>query len=902
MSEGDKQSVMDVVTQITGDPEEGFNEVIVPAIIHGGATVLNQVLDNAEVAITEVNTVLEAIGESTANQVTNVLGGGQEDLDADLELNTGSSHSYVIFNPFKPQTTSLPLVYGTRDTPGVLIHQETNADPGENLWRFYAISDSEVVDITARCDPASTNDTTYGVDTYYKWRFRWYNGSDSGADYSATDPAFEDLRHYITEAPSWTTSHTCKGVAVAFHRFVYDKTEMPNVPKVIHTVQGRSITGNDDNPANQLYDYLTNTRYGAGISSSLIDTTAYETARDYCDAIVATDVKRFTSNIILNNQNSIINNVRLILSSCMGQLQFRAGKYYMHIDSPLSGSAVFDFDTTNLIGGIGVAPPDKGGRFNQAIVTYFDSVNEYKPAEAIWPNQTITAENTIRNTYLSEDDSEILTYRVSLPGVTSFLQARYIAKIKVLQSRKSSIVSLNATADSAECVPGDIVTLTWSALGWSSKQFVVRSMKISPDIGINLTLQEHDDAFYTWDSATSPSAISSVTIKSNSIDAVSSLTATEEIYSTRDGAGVKTKVTLSWDDVDSNFLDAYEIQYKLSSASTYQPAFDSVDTSVDLFDFGVGTYDFKVVTRAIGGIKSSASTTSLTTDGLSAVPSTIENLFVNSMGTMALLQWDISSDLDVRQGGYYQLAHSVDTSANTWSQGVRICKNVAGQQTSVIAPLLAGTYMIRAVDSTGQNSMPTYVQSTGSSLQQLAVDSTVTEETSFSGTKNRVSAVDDMLKIESEKEIDSVSDFDNIVRFDAIDGIWNTSSSGYSTDKPQYDFANQMDLGSVKTTRLRIYIQSASSSVFDTIDTRVAYIDTWTDFDNTDTNVTSVRAEIRSTDDDPASGSATWGDWSEFYVEERSARGHEFRIFPETTDSDYNIQITQLRTYAETLA
>jgi hypothetical protein len=111
-----------------------------------------------------------------------------------------------------------------------------------------------------------------------------------------------------------------------------------------------------------------------------------------------------------------------------------------------------------------------------------------------------------------------------------------------------------------------------------------------------------------------------------------------------------------------------------------------------------------------------------------------------------------------------------------------------------------------------------------------------------------------------------------------------------------------MDLGSVKTTRLRIYILSSSSSVFDTIDTRVAYIDTWTDFDNTDTNVTSVRAEIRSTDDDPASGSATWGDWSEFYVEERSARGHEFRIFPETTDSDYNIQITQLRTYAETLA
>ncbi len=177
------------------------------------------------------------------------------------------------------------------------------------------------------------------------------------------------------------------------------------------------------------------------------------------------------------------------------------------------------------------------------------------------------------------------------------------------------------------------------------------------------------------------------------------------------------------------------MSFKASGATEFEVVGDTVETTIEILDIGIGTFDFRIVSRAIEGAKSSASTVSLTTTGLDAVPSPVTGLFVNSIGTFALLQWDLSTDLDVVQGGYYSIKHSVDSGASTWSQGVYLLRHVAGHQTSAIVPLLAGAYMIRAHDSSDQVSLPTIVVSSGASLTQLATEATITEETAFSGTK-----------------------------------------------------------------------------------------------------------------------------------------------------------------------
>jgi hypothetical protein len=896
------------------NPFEGVTEAIIGGIVIKGGEAWNEI---GGVLNEQVDTSFNVISQYGENLADNIITSVEVDLDADYELQTGSSQSYVVFNPFKPQVTSLPIIYGTRETPGKLIFQETNADPGEFLYRYYAISEGPVTSISpVTSEPEMLKDTTLQGTGTSNWFYRTYLGADVGINYvTAHGTQEQDFRYGWVKTNtigdpkpvSWSIDHKCKGFAVVFHRFKYGQVTsggtdyvLNKAPKITHTVDGITLSGNNDNPANQLKDYLTNSRYGAGIDSSKIDTSSFDNVRDYCDE-VSGGKKRFTCNIILNPQNAVLDNVKFLLQSFMGQLHFRGGKYYLYADQPFSGTPVVNFSTSNLLGGIAISQPTKEIRFNQCIVTYFDSENSYKPAEAVWPNPNNSGEDTILNNYLSIDGNESLIKRVSISGCTDFNVARHIAQILVRKSRSQTTVSISTTAESANCIPGDIVTLTWASLSWSSKQFRVREISLGQYGSMNLILQEHDNNFYNRDIKTAPSTVANVTVGFPNIGQVSSLTATESVYSTRDGSGVKSKVTLSFTGVTSNFLDRYVIDYKLSSASTYQPSFDSQETSVELLDFGVGSYDFRVRARRLDGVLGTATTVSLTTTGLGEPPVKIEGLFVNSMGTMALLQWTLSSDLDVVQGGFYSIKHSVDTGASSWSQGIRIADNVAGHQNSAIVPLLAGVYMIRAHDSSGQVSMPTFINSTGASLQALQLDSSVQEDPDFLGTMNRMSNVDDLLKIESEDELDSISNFDNITRFDALNGIWNTSSSGYDASKPQYTFTNTMDLGSVKTTRLRQFIKSNATSVFDLIDSRVANIDTWEDFDDTEADFTSVKMQVRSTNDNPSS-SPSWGDWSDFYVEERTARAHQFRIFPETTNSNYNLNITQMRVFAETLS
>ena len=922
MSEGDQNTVINTVEAIAetvGIDTGGVTSGATGAVVAAGSGALNEVTNIGGGAVDTSFNTIEQIGENLAQNV-DILTSTEVDLDADYELQTGSSASYVVFNPYKPQTASLPIIYGTRTTEGKLIFQETNADPGDVLFRYYAISEGPIVSIRPTTEPSITQANGFPLDTdQFNWMWREWTGSDSGIDYTQSDidGQFPFPGTYVndfrqgwasdtsgTPKPvSWTTNHKLKGVAAAFHQFYYGETTndtLNKVPKITHTVEGRSLTGNNDNPANILKDYLTNSRYGAGISSSLIDTTSFNAVRDYCDELSSGN-KRFTCNIIINPQNAVVDNVKLILQSFLGQLHFRGGKYFLHADQPFSGTPVVAYDTTNIIGGIAISRGTKEQRINQAIITYFDKNNDYKPAEAIWPDPHVGSENTIRNGYLTEDGSESLVKRVSIAGCTEYNVARHIAQILVKQSRAQTSVSINTTAESADVVPGDIVTLTWDALSYSAKEFRVREVSISPYGGINVKMQEHFDSFYDRDIQSEPSAVSGITTGTETIAAPTNLSATEVIYSTRDGAGVKTKVTFSWTAVSSNFLDRYIVDYKLSSASAYQPAFETGLTSVDLFDFGIGAYDLRVRARHLNGTLSTAATTTITTTGLAEPPSAVTGLFINSIGTMALLQWDLSSDLDVVQGGYYSIKHSVDTAASSWSQGVKLIDHVAGHQTSAIVPLLSGTYMIRAHDSSDQVSLATFVQSSGASLTQLATDATVTEETAFAGTKNKTVAVDDILKIVSEDQIDVVSDFDAIVRFDALSGIYNTQSAGYSSDVPRYDFANTMDLGSVKTVRLRSFIKTISESVLDLIDSRPGNVDSYTDWDDTEFDKTSIRIQVRSTNDDP-SGSPTYGDYSDFYVEERTARAHQFRIFPETIDSEYNIRVQNLQVIAETLA
>ena len=79
----------------------------------------------------------------------------------------------------------------------------------------------------------------------------------------------------------------------------------------------------------------------------------------------------------------------------------------------------------------------------------------------------------------------------------------------------------------------------------------------------------------------------------------------------------------------------------------------------------------------------------------------------------------------------------------------------------------------------------------------------------------------------------------------------------------------------------------------DTIDSRTALIDTWTDFDGGQVNNVNAELYIRSTNDDP-SGSPTYGAWVPFNSGTFKGRGFQFKTELTSTKIDENILVDEL--------
>ena len=887
-----EEVVETVETAIIDPVEEAIEEYIVDPI----AEAVENYIDFGPLNPFEVS------GGGGSTHPPGFPGGGTGGTQGLPEVDEYSIPPGLRTSPFEPQTYGLPVLYGTRRMKGQAVLRETSSD-NKQLFLYYALCEGERVNETPnpKSEPASIiNDKT----SYYD--FAWTKGSDNGR--GTTSVAQDNTtaeNTWINTAPTWTADHLCKGVAMAFFKFTYDQSNMNRLPKLHFDMSGRSITGNDDNPINQLKDYLTNTRFGAGLNASVLDTTSFDSARDYCDATDSNGDKRFTSNIVLDTRQTILTNVRKILAGCFGELHYRNGKYYVHIDQSFSATPVLTITTSNIIGGITLLNGGRNIKCNKVIATFVDPNDEYKTSEVVYPDVNVTAENTIFNNYYSADNNKLLEKRLSFPSVTNFQQARYMAKIIVKQSRANLAVNVVVNTEGAEVTPGDIVAITYSTFGWTTKQFRVRTVKLVKSGGISLKLTEHTNSVYDRDTTiTTPSASARTTTRDATVvTQITGLTATEVIYTTRDGAGVKNKVTLSWNDISDNFLSAYEVSYKLGSASVYQMVGETQETSIEVIDVGVGAFDFRVQARNIEGAKATATVVSLTTTGLPDPPEKMTGLIINSIGpTVALARWNISESVDVQQGGFYRIAHSVDQTVTNWDNGVVISQRIAGNQTSAIVPLLAGAYMIRATDSSDQKSMPAVFAHDGSSVQALSTLATITEETAFSGTKVEMIAIDDVLKLTAADDLDNISNVDNIEDWDALGGIYSMTDGAWTGATPSYEFANMIDLGSVKNVRLASYAKFYVTNWTDKVDSRTDYIDTWTDFDNVNEGVTDLDIEFAQTDDNPSSGSPTWGDWNNFYVAETKARGFKFRLFPKTEASSHNVNIQNLQVFAQQIS
>ena len=82
-------------------------------------------------------------------------------------------------------------------------------------------------------------------------------------------------------------------------------------------------------------------------------------------------------------------------------------------------------------------------------------------------------------------------------------------------------------------------------------------------------------------------------------------------------------------------------------------------------------------------------------------------------------------------------------------------------------------------------------------------------------------------------------------------------------------------------------------------DNRAGNLDTWDAIDANDFDDVEATLFISSTNDDPASGSASWSGYQEFTIGNYYGRGHRFKLQCTTGDTTHQINVSQLVAKAE---
>ena len=774
----------------------------------------------------------------------------------------------------------IPVIYGQRRVGGTRVFMEVTGTDNEYLHIVLSCCEGEInsFENIYLNEVLSTDAKFSGVLNTYT-----HTGSD-------TQSADSNL---VSDVTNWTSAHQLKGTAYIYAKLKFDEDAYSGgLPTITADIKGTKVydprtstTAWSDNPALCIRDYLTDTRYGRGIDSSLIDDTSFNASANYCDETVTiggASKKRFTCNGVVNTSNGSMDVLRKLLTSCRGFLVFSGGKYKLIIDKVETAS--FTFSEDNIVGAWNIRLGDKNNQFNRMRANFFNPNRQWQPDIAVVDSSTLR----------TQDNGLLLEKTVDLPFTSDIDRAKMITTINLNQSRQQIMCEFTATIEGLRCEVGDVVYVKHATTGWDTlnsnqgKLFRVTRITLQNDDEVRIMALEYDATAYDFGTiSTSDSAPNTNLPDTTTATAPTNLTTTESLYDTIGSAGVKVRVQIDWTASADIFVREYDVEWKKSADATWNVLTTTRSTTARLDDVDPTLYDFRV--RAVNSMGVSSAYTTLsnvTVNGLTTPPVDVDNLSLIALSGNAHITWDLATDLDVRVGGKVRFRHSNLTTGATWESSTDIGSAVAGHNTNAVLPLLTGTYMAKFVDSTGNESIGTtsYAITTVPNISVMNLVSTSTQHPSFAGAKTDMIAADGILKFEADTLWDSFSGLmDTWTLLDAYGGLDRAGT---------YEFDNYIDLGRIYTSRVTSDVTFTAFTLGDFIDDRTTLMDTWADFDNIPSDV-NLDLYVATTTDDP-SGTPTWTDWAKFTVADTSSRAYKFKLMATSTDVLHQIHISEL--------
>ena len=690
----------------------------------------------------------------------------------------------------------------------------------------------------------------------------------------------------------WTSAHQAKGIAYIYSALKFDATAFPNgVPTITAVVKGRKVydprtsaTAWSDNAALCLRDYLTSD-FGLSCDSDEIDDTAFADAANDCDQSVGlaggtTTQKRYTANGSFTTGSTPGNAITQILTAMGGMIWYSQGKFGCRAAS--WDAPTLSYDENDLL-----EPIEVTSRHSRR-----DQVNEihgtFRGEESNW--QETDFPPVTSQVFLDSDGGQLSVLDMPLPFTATTAMAQRIAKLALYRQREQINLSITVGLAGFKAKIGDIINVTNSRLGWTNKSFEVVNWTfgLGNDMSliVSMALMEISETVYEWDAEEKSFDQNNTTLLAPWIVPDVGLSLSTELRLARQSVTGVLVASVSCE--LPTRVSQVECQYKLSSASN--DAFRSFSTgplgSHEILGLTEGT-SYDVRARAIntfGILGDWITVSSFQFDPLNSPPADVTNLIWTVSSGSVFLKWTPVADLDA---DFYEIRHSSLTSGAVWGSSNSLVQKVSHPRSQITEVARTGTYLIKAVDKSGNYSANAVSASIlASELPALGTTATTTENPDFGGGKTNVA----------------------IATGPAPDEL-RMSSFASAGSTGTYLFEDHVDVGSLRTTTIdseltefRHHSGATSGSVnWDDIassfswDGWIGNWDDWTDED-AEWNDYSTTIYVRASPDNHGASGQTWGDWLVIDGSQVIGRSFEFKAVLANTSDKVSPSISVLKT------
>lgn len=320
-----------------------------------------------------------------------------------------------------------------------------------------------------------------------------YNQGIVPDGYTGTVPAATSL------FPNWNSStHAMNGLIFALVRVDYNREK--NVTGIGNMLF--HVTNSMNLPGDALYDYLTNSTYGAGISGANILDNDISSLNTYAAQSVAYDdegtgaqtlADRYQINGLIDTKKPVLENAESILSAAASWLSYdsHSGMWGVVINKAESSAA--SFNDSNILGSISVGGTGLQDLYNSVKVEFphrdlRDSADFVK----------IEISSLDRNS--NEEDN---TLNINYDIINEPIQAQLLGFIELKQSRVDKLIKFQTDFGYYNLKAGDVIDVSNDKFGFTSKLFRIITINEVQDDGgallMDITALEYDSNVYSTD-------------------------------------------------------------------------------------------------------------------------------------------------------------------------------------------------------------------------------------------------------------------------------------------------------------------------------------------------------------------------------------------------------------------